>query len=151
MEKYFLLDTDIVSYCGDDQSLYYSSVIQNLKKLSPIDKIYLSDLSVYEYKAGLYLLAEEERARILKGFNNIMQYINILPLNLEKGGRIFGEIRSEYRKRTGISNQALKKHTVDMILASEAICNDMILVYNDNIHQKIAEMRSDFKIEKWTN
>jgi predicted nucleic acid-binding protein len=80
-----------------------------------------------------------------------MQCINILPLNPEKGGIIFGEIRSEYRKRTGISNQALKKHTVDMILASEAICNDMVLVYNDNIHQKIAEMRSDFKIEKWTN
>ena len=44
-----------------------------------------------------------------------------------------------------------KKHTVDMILASEAICNNMILVYNDNIHQKIAEMRSNFKIEKWTD
>ncbi|EDN65879.1 hypothetical protein BGP_2228 [Beggiatoa sp. PS] len=151
MEKYFLLDTDIVSYCGDDQSPHYTSVIQNLKKLAPTDKIYLSDLSVYEYKAGLYFLAEKERIRILNGFNNIMQYINRLPLSPEKGGRIFGEIRSEYQKRTGISNNALKKHTIDMILASEAICNDMILVYNDKIHQKLAEMRSDFKIEKWTN
>ncbi len=147
----FLFDTDIVSYAGDDQSPYYTPVIQNLKKLSDKDKIYLSDLSVYEYKAGLYLLAENERKRILKGFNRIMQYITTLPLNPEKGGRIFGEIRSEYQNRTGINNKALKKHAVDMILASEAICNDMILVYNDNIYQKIAEMRSDFKIEKWTD
>ena len=132
MEKYFLLDTDIVSYGGDDQSPYYTSVIQNLKKLSEKDKIYLSDLSVYEYKAGLYLLGDQERGRILKGFNEIMPYVNILPLNPDKGGRIFGEIRSEYQKRTGISDNALKKYTVDMILASEAICNDMILVYNDN-------------------
>ncbi len=151
MDKYFLLDTDIVSYGGDDQSLYYTSIIQNLKKLSSTDKIYLSDLSVYEYKAGLYLLDDKERARILKGFNNIMRYINILPLNPDKGGKIFGEIRSEYKKRTGINNKALKKHTVDMILASEAICNDMILVYNDKIHETIAAMRADFKIEKWTN
>ncbi|KHD05888.1 hypothetical protein PN36_13770 [Candidatus Thiomargarita nelsonii] len=151
MDKYFLLDTDIVSYAGDNQSPYYPAVIQNLKKLSPTDKIYLSDLSVYEYKAGLYLLPDIEIARILTGFNQIMQYINILPLNPDKGGRIFGEIRSEYKKRTGISKKALKKHTVDMILASEAICNEMILVYNDTIHQKIAQMRSDFKIEKWTD
>jgi predicted nucleic acid-binding protein len=116
----------------------------------PIDKIYLSDLSVYEYKAGLYLLDLKERTRILNGFNQIMQYINILPLNPDKGGKIFGEIRSEYQKRTGISDKALKKHTVDLILASEAICNEMIFVYNDKIYQKIAEMRSDFKIEKWT-
>jgi hypothetical protein len=80
-----------------------------------------------------------------------MPYINRLPLNPEKGGRIFGEIRSEYQKISGISNKALKKHTVEMILASEAIYNEMILVYNDNIHQKMAEMRSDFKIEKWTD
>ncbi|HIE02102.1 MAG TPA: hypothetical protein EYP59_17765 [Thiotrichaceae bacterium] len=150
MEKYFLLDTDIVSYAGDDRSPYYTSVIQNLKKLSPKDQLYLSDLSIYEYKAGLYLLADQERRRILKGFNEIMQYLNILPLNPDKGGTIFGEIRSEYQKRIGISDNALKKHTIDMILASEAICNDMIFVYNDKIYQKIAEMRSDFKIEKWT-
>lgn len=150
MEKKYLWDTDVVSYAGDEQSPYYSAIIRNLKKLSEKDKIYLSDLSVYEYKAGLYLLNAKERERILKGFNEIMQYINILPLNPDKGGKIFGEIRSEYQKITGISDNALKKHTVDMILASEAICNDMIFVYNDNIYKKIAKMRSDFKIEKWT-
>jgi len=150
MEKKFLWDTDIVSYAGDDQSPYYGSIIRNLKKVSEEDQIYLSDLSVYEYKAGLYLLNDNERGRILKGFNEIMQYINILPLNPDKGGKIFGEIRSEYQKMTGISDNALKKHTVDMILASEAICHDMILVYNDKIHKKFAQMRSDFKIEKWT-
>lgn len=147
----FLWDTDIVSYAGDDQSPYYKSVIRHLKRLSPTDKIYLSDLSVYEYKAGLYLLGDQERGRILKGFNNIMQYLNILPLNPDKGGTIFGDIRSEYQKRTGISDNALKKHTIDMILASEAICHNMILVYNDKIYQKIAHKRSDFKIEKWTD
>ena len=150
MEKMFLWDTDIVSYAGDDLSPYYT-VIWNLKRLSPKDKIYLSDLSVYEYKAGLYLLGDQERGRILKGFNEIMQYLSILPLNPDKGGTIFGEIRSEYQRRIGINDNALKKHTIDMILASEAICHDMILVYNDKIYQKIAHKRSDFKIEKWTD
>ena len=138
MAKNFLWDTDIVSYAGDEQSLHHSSVIWHLKKLSKTDKIYLSDLSIYEYKAGLYLLSDEERGRILKGFNEVMQHISILPLNPDKGGIIFGEIRGKYQKMTGISDNALKKHTVDMILASEAICQKMILVYNDKIYQKIA-------------
>jgi predicted nucleic acid-binding protein len=72
-------------------------------------------------------------------------------LEPDKGGIIFGEIRSEYQKRTGISDNALKKHTVDMILASEAICHHMIFVYNDKIYEKIAEIRSDFKMENWTS
>jgi predicted nucleic acid-binding protein len=151
MDKSFLLDTDILSYAGDDKSPFYIPIIHNLNRLSKRDKIYLSDLSVYEYKAGLYLLDTKERGRILNGFNEIMQYINILPLNPDKGGKVFSEIRAEFQKRTGISNNALKKHTIDMILASEAICNDMIMVYNDNIHQKIAEIRPDFKIAKWTD
>ena len=72
MQKNFLWDTDIVSYAGDKQSSFYSSIIRNLKRLSNKDKIYLSDLSVYEYKAGLYTLDDEERKRVLKGFNEIM-------------------------------------------------------------------------------
>jgi hypothetical protein len=39
MEKYFLLDTDIVSYCGDERSSHYPSVIHHLKKLSPIEPL----------------------------------------------------------------------------------------------------------------
>jgi hypothetical protein len=54
MAKKFLWETDIVSYAGDEQSPYYRSVIRHLKKLSEEDKIYLSDLSVYEYSTKKY-------------------------------------------------------------------------------------------------
>jgi len=84
----------------------------------------------------------------LNGFSIIMRYFKVLPLLPEKGGEIFGQIRSEFQKKTGISDSALKKHTIDMILASEAICHGMIFVYNDKIYEKLAEI-SELKIEKW--
>ena len=35
-------------------------------------------------------------------------------------------------------------------LGANLISPEDLKVYNDKIYQKIAEMRSDFKIEKWT-
>lgn len=149
MKKY-LLETDIISYAGDKKSPQHEAVSQHFSNISPKDKLYISDLSLYEYRAGLYLLDGDHRKRIIQGLSEILQYVMVLPLSPEEGGEIFGELSKEHQHRTGMNDNALKKYTIDMILASEAICHDMILVYNDRIHEKLSEIRDDFKIERWT-
>lgn len=150
MMKKYLLETDIISYAGDKQSLQHEAVTRHLFNISPEDELYISDLSLYEYRAGLYLLDSDQRKRIIQGLNAILQYVMVLPLSPEEGGEIFGELSKEHQRRTGMNDKALKKHTFDMILASEAICHDMTLVYNDRIHEKLAEIRNDLRIERWT-
>lgn len=150
MKKY-LLDTDILSYIGDDKSLYNDRIIQHLFSLDPDDILHVSDISIYEYQAGLYFLDEKDRKRIANGFNNIMKFISTLPLHSEKGGIIFGNIKKQYQRKTGINDTAIKKHTIDMIIASEAIVNNMTLVCNDKIFKTIAESQSDLQIEYWVN
>ena len=149
MQKY-LLDTDIISYAGDEDSPFYESVTSRLENLAQDDQIFISDLSIYEYKAGLYLMHQEMRQRLSTAFDEIVRMIEILPLSPYHGGEIFGNIRNKYKQATGISDNALKRHTVDMILASEAVCHGMVLVYNDQIYEKIAEIYPELKISKWT-
>ncbi|MBT4937080.1 PIN domain-containing protein [Candidatus Peregrinibacteria bacterium] len=144
-----LLDTNILSYCIDTSHRYNQSVIEKIQSLGIVDSVYISELSLYEYKSGIYFLETRLRKKISKALDIVLRDFSLLPLNSIKGGEIFGEIKSVYQNQTGISNKAIKKNVIDFILASEAIVHDKVFISNDKIFEIIEDMRDDFVLENW--
>jgi len=56
------------------------------------------------------------------------KYLSIIPLDIKEVS-IFGSIKSKYLKSTGIDKNIIKKHNLDLLLASTAISENATLKY----------------------
>jgi len=148
MKKY-LLDTNIISYLENPNKDEYWKVIDNLASLWNDDIVHISMLSIFEYQSSIELVKDDTLKKILTDKKNellkIFQIEN-LKLNQEI---IFWELQKWYLDKTWSNTKSAKKHTVDLMLASQCISEDIILVSNDNIFKIIAEFRDDFKHQNW--
>ena len=151
MRKY-LLDTDIITYLEEKDSPFHASVKSRLSSLSDVDEVYISVLTLYEMHYGIAYVKEKpgKYKKLLAVQNSIKHRFPILPLS-GKGAEIYGEIKSLYRKDTGIQKKPIKQHDVDFILSSTAIEYDLIIVSNDGIFQKINELFPKLKVENWSH
>ena len=148
MSKY-LLDTNIISYLDDDKSPYLQILEKKFNSLQDDDIVYISILSVFEYQSSIALNTDENiKNSLIKRKEEILNLFDVLNLKLSNEN-IFGELQLEYKKDTGINNKALKKHNFDLMIASQAIAENAILVSNDNIFENISKLRSDFYFENW--
>jgi len=150
MKKY-LLDTNIISYLDKPDTPEFTKVINSLSKLNVDDTLNISILSLFEYQRSISSINDETKKRALvKSKTKILETFNIENLQLNQE-LIFAELNQQYQKNTGINRQAIKRHSFDLVIASQAIHDDMILVSNDSIFKTISEIRDDFKYENWLN
>ncbi|SLM33109.1 putative PilT-like protein [Desulfamplus magnetovallimortis] len=148
MKKY-LLDTGIIRLIGINENV--------TKKFISLDQVkgdaYISVLTIHEMYYGLSnakntdyeIMARRAIDFVKKSFQN--HIISITPTTAE----IFGEIKSIYKKETGISPKNIKKHTIDFMIASTAIKENAILIAHDNIFNIIKDIYTDFQWEDWIN
>jgi predicted nucleic acid-binding protein len=66
-----------------------------------------------------------------------------------KGAEIYGEIKILYEKHTGIGKKEIKRHTVDLILASTAIDANAVIVSDDRIFKTIKDFYPSLLVENW--
>ena len=150
MKKY-LLDSDTITYLEEKNSTFHAPVVSRLSGLSDADEVYISVLTLYEMQYGIACVKDEPEKykKFLAVQDSIKRRFPILPLS-EKGAEIYGEIKTIYRKETGIKKKPIKKHDVDFILSSTAVEYGLIIVSNDSIFQKIKEIFHDLQVENWT-
>jgi predicted nucleic acid-binding protein len=147
MRKY-LLDTGIVIRIGLDENV--TKRFAALDKTR--DKVYLSVLTLHEMYYGLSNAKGTEyenkaRKAIELARNKFRK--SILPIT-EETAEQFGKIKGDYKEKTGINPENLKKHTVDFLLVATAISEGAVLVSPDEIFRLIQEFRTDFEWEDWT-
>lgn len=106
-------------------------------------------LSLYEYEYSICFADKDLAQQLLKTKQNLLELFEILPLTL-RGSEIFGEIKTAYRKKTGINQKSLERHNVDFVLASTAIADGAVLVSNDKIFEKLIEIYPYFDLTNWT-
>jgi len=149
MKKY-LLDSDIITYLEEKESMFHASVKSNLSRLSDDEEVYISVLTLYEMHYGMSFVKGDpgKYRKLLAVQKSIKSRFPILPLS-ERGAQIYGEIKSLYRKNTGIKKKPIKQHDVDFILTSTAIEYGLVIVSNDNIFQKLRELFPDLQVENW--
>lgn len=147
MSKY-ILDTNIISnlQTNTENGL---KVLGKLKRLSSDDEVYVSVIVLYELVYGLNNITEaDEKKAVEKGIGFIKEYLSIVPLDMKEVD-IFARLKTKYKESTGIHKNAIKRHNLDLLIASTAIALDAVLVSNDKIFENLAKIDPVLKYENW--
>jgi predicted nucleic acid-binding protein len=124
----YILDSDIASYLTDTSQPTHQQVRRRLSSLHDNDTVYFSIITLYEFRYSLSNARENlELFPKLQIALRLLERFPILPLS-EGAANLFGDLKADFKKETGISANALRRHNVDFILASAAIEFDAVLV-----------------------
>lgn len=123
-----------------------------IEKLAKNDQVCLSIISLYELNYSLSNTKDTEKKRkIEKVILWCKNYFEILPLTLS-GSEIYGELKTQFRQHTGINRKAIKKHNIDLIIASTAIDTECTLVARDYIYKNhLVKLDDRLIVEDWTS
>ncbi len=99
MGKHYLLDTNIISYLADPNSLYKTSVKNHLLSLTEDDTVSISIITLYELSYGLhsYKISNNSIKLFKTGISFIKDYLDVIPLNIGEVD-IFGKLKAKYQK-----------------------------------------------------
>lgn len=149
MNKY-LLDTNIISYLRDINSIYYDAISQKLLSISEEDELCISVLSLYEIEFGVALANTNKAKTLLQETRMLAEsYFQVLPISV-KGAEEFGKLKADYLNKIGIKKQIAKRNDIDFVLASIAIAENAILISHDGIFEELGKINSNLKYENWT-
>jgi len=148
MAKKYLLDGNILSDLEDRTKPSYKAIRNKLASLENQDQTYISIISAYEYQDGIAKAAKPLSENLKRAWQTFLDLFEILPLTL-KGAEIYGEIKTLYEKHTGIGKKEIKRHTVDLILASTAIDANAVIVSDDRIFKTIKDFYPSLLAENW--
>ena len=148
MAKY-LLDANILAILEAQDHPFHTAVFTRFSRLQDHDEVYLSILTLYEYEYSI-AEAKTELAVSLRAIQQtLLDTFTFLPLT-ESGAVRYGQIKSAYKKQTGIHKNAIKRHNLDFMLASTPLAAGVILVSGDRIFEQIRVAEPDFQWEDWT-
>ena len=109
----------------------------------------MSIITLYELSYGLSTLADSVNKAIFEsGIEFIKEYLDVYPLDIHEID-IFGMLKSQYKKSTGIAKTAIKKNDLAFLIVATAINRNAVLVSNDAIFDKMIELEPNIKHENW--
>lgn len=145
----YLIDSNVISELYNTASIHHANIVKELNSLNNNDRVSISILSLYELEYA-YCNAPIEKSQIIK--NDIIHLKNnfdIVPLSISSA-EIFGRLKKQFKDGLMINKENIKKHNIDIILASQAIDNQNILVSADKIYQTLKKLDNTLKVEDWT-
>jgi len=147
----YVLDTDIVSYLWDTKSPHHHKVVEHLNRLDDDDVVGISVISLYELTYGMDNFRDEKlKAIFRKALESLKndKDANIFSLDAN-GASFFSQLKLRYKKATGIRAKDAKKNDLDLVIASIVMGQEAILISNDGIFKKLAELEPKFRHENW--
>lgn len=144
----YLLDSDILTYLEQQDSLWHKPVAQRLSQLDDSDKVLISIISFYEMQYGVSWANENERISLRQAIDALASRFQVVGLS-RQGARIFGELKAAYRRAVGITPNALKRNDIDLLIASTAIETSAVLVSNDHLFSTIGDIYPGFQWQNW--
>ncbi len=136
----YILDTNILSYLIDTKSIFNSRVKDFLNKLNSNEELSTTTITLMELNYTLETLSEKRLHNSFKiAIEKIENGLNIYTITTETA-RVFSKLKHSYKNLTGINAKSAKKNDLDLIIASIAIEQNAVLVSNDNIFTKIADV-----------
>ena len=144
----YILDTNIISNLQTNTKNGLK-VFGKLKQLKSDDEVYVSVVVLYELVYGLSNITDiDEKTAVEKGIGFIKEYLSIVPLDMKEVD-VFAKLKTKYKESTGIHKNAIKRHNLDLLIASTAIALDAVIVSNDKIFEKLAAIEPALKYENW--
>jgi len=146
--KRYILDTNIVSKL-QTQTEFGLKILNKLENLKEDDEVSISVIVLYELVYGLRNISnKEQRDNVKKGIDFIKEYLSIIPLDTKEID-IFANLKTKYKKATGINKNAIKRHNLDLLIASSAIATNSIIISDDTIFKKLSEIEPLLKYDNW--
>jgi len=146
----YLLDSDALSILTNPNSESRANMEKYLFSLGEKTVIYLCYLTVYEFEFSISSCSNlDTKERINKSLTEIKDYFSFINLGFEDA-KIYGELKAGFRKKTGINQKSLKRHNLDIALASIAIANNCIIVSKDKIYKDhLQKIDNRLQCESW--
>lgn len=148
MEKY-VLDSDMIWILYDDtRKDLYRALHAHLARLQDNDILQTSVLVLYELQYSLFNAPEEKKIQIKTAIENITNDFVIVPVDL-LAAPLFGEIKARLKQEKRLDRKEMRKHNIDIVLASTAISTSSILVSADSIYDDIRRFYPIFRYTNW--
>lgn len=146
----YLLDSDALSILTNPNSESRKDIDKYFYSLGEKSTLYLCYFTVYEFEFSIASCPNREtKERINKSLDEIKDYFSFINLGFEDA-KVYGKLKAGFRKRTGINQKSLKRHNLDIALASVAIANNCIIVSKDKIYiEHLQKIDSRLQCESW--
>lgn len=146
----FIFDTDSVCFLFGKNSNEHTKIRHRILSLNENDVIYVSFITLFELEYSLSNATDALRKQEIRTtIDNTKQRFQIIPLKLEFASK-YGEIKSKLKNHWGNSSKGMKKHNLDLMIASTAISESFVLVAHDVIYKDLFKVYPQIKYECWT-
>ncbi len=144
----YLLDSDIVTDLYDKSAANHPSIITRLAALDDSDEVYISILTLFEFEYGLANAPADRKLALANKIIEAQSDFDVLPLSGD-GAKCFGVLKKALRDRRSLSPEGVKKHNIDLIIASTALVTGCTLVSGDAIYRELQASDPDLRLGRW--
>lgn len=145
----YLLDSNIVSDFYNADAPAHEAILQRFDRLSEMDQVYVSVLTLYELSYGLANAPEEKRVLIQRQMDQLTEDFELLPLFAE-AAQVFGPLKRSLQTQRGLNAKQMQRHNIDLMLAVTALTKGAILVSADGGFAALQGLHPRLMIEDWT-
>ena len=145
----YILDSDILTALEDSETVGHREVFSRMGRLAEDDALCISVATLYEYAYGIYNAPDQPMAeRLSNARETLLELFEVIPLTI-KGADVYGKLKAQYQKNIGTKSSALKRHNMDLILASTALEQGAILVSGDRLFETLSGLTPQLRLENW--
>jgi predicted nucleic acid-binding protein len=119
----YLFDSNTISDLYDTTSKQHSKIVEKLNAFDDTDSVAISIVSIYELEYAYCNAPEDKKVIIRNDINHLKSHFEIVPLSLSNA-EVFGVLKKKFRDSRMISQENIKKHNIDIMLANCAICEN---------------------------
>lgn len=144
----YLLDSNTISDIYNPSAENHQRFIKRILALKENDDAFISILTLYEFEYALANAPIQKKTEIKTTLWQIQQDFMILPLSAS-AAEFFGELKKSLKELRNIKPENLKKHTIDLMIAADALNHHAALVSADKIYQDIQLITPELNLENW--
>ena len=144
----YLLDSNTVSDLYNRDSPQHASISKRFATLDDNDGVYVLALSLYEMEYGYANAPEALKPAIRQHIQDMRADLELLPL-ADDAAVIFGKLKKVVREACMLSPKSLKQHSVDLMIAANAILLELTVVSDDTLFKDIAKLDERLQVENW--
>lgn len=145
----YLFDTNIISDLYDTSTKQHLTIIERLNTLSDLDSLAISIVTLYELEYACANAPDDKKVIIRNDTNHLKANFEVAPLSIVSA-EMFGVLKKQFKDSRMISKENIKKHNIDIMLASCAICDNYTMVSADKIFPVLKQFYNGLYIEDWT-
>ncbi len=145
----YLLDSNTVSDLYNRSSPQHNVIFERFSTLTDVDSVYVSILTLYEMEYGYANAPDDKKAIIRQQIQAVCNDLELLPLAKE-ATPLFGVLKKSVKNIKMLSSKNIKQHSVDIMIAANAIFYKCVVVSEDKLFVELAKLDTHLKIENWS-